>query len=360
MPEPAAVEPELHGDVLRHVVPKPHRPSTRPSRPQRALASLVGRRLAASIWPYVQVARPDHWFKNVFMLPGSLLVLNATTGFSDPALTWRIPLAMVAACLVASSYYVLNDVMDTPFDARHPVKRERPIPSGSVRLAIVYAEWVVLAAAGFGIATVIGGRFLAATTALWLMSLVYNVRPIRAKDRTYLDTLVEAVNNPLRFAMGWYATGTTLAVPVSIALAFWMLGGFFMAVKRFAEYRHFDDRERAAEYRASFRGYTEERLLVLAVFCAVAFGLFLGIFLIRYKFELLLIVPFVAGLIAWYIHLGFRSDSPTRDPEQLYRETYFMAYVVVCVLVGLLALSVDLPWLQELFRPTAILDSGGG
>lgn len=55
--------------------------------------------MAASVWPYVQVARPDHWFKHVFMLPGSLLVLNATAGFSDPALTWRIPLALVAACL---------------------------------------------------------------------------------------------------------------------------------------------------------------------------------------------------------------------------------------------------------------------
>ena len=49
-----------------------------------------------------------------------------------------------------------------------------------------------------------------------------------------------------------------------------------MAVKRFAEYRHFDDGERAAAYRASFRGYTEERLLGLATFCAVAFGLFLN------------------------------------------------------------------------------------
>ena len=238
--------------------------------------------MAASVWPYAQVARPDHWFKNVFMLPGSLLVLNATAGFSDPALAWRIPLALAAACLVTSSYYVLNDILDAPFDAKHPVKRGRPIPSGRVHLPIAYAEWVVLAAAGFGIANLIGGRFLVATVALWLMSLVYNVRPIRAKDRTYLDVLVEAVNNPLRLAMGWYATGTTLAVPVSIALAFWMLGGFFMAVKRFAEYRHFDNRERAAAYRASFRGYTEERLLVLAIFCAVAFGLFLGIFLIRY------------------------------------------------------------------------------
>ena len=37
-----------------------------------------------------------------------------------------------------------------------------------------------------------------------------------------------------------------------------------------------------------------------------------------------------------------------------------MAFIVVSVLVGLLALNVDLPWLRELFRPTVILDAGGG
>ena len=27
------------------------------------------------IWPYVQIARADHWFKNAFMLLGVLLAL---------------------------------------------------------------------------------------------------------------------------------------------------------------------------------------------------------------------------------------------------------------------------------------------
>jgi len=306
------------------------------------------------------MARPDHWFKNVFMVPGILLVLNAPHRFAEPALAWRLPLAFVAACLTASSYYVLNEILDAPFDARHPVKRARPIPSGRVRIPVAYGLWIVLAVAGLGTASLLGAPFLTSAGVLWLTSLVYNVPPIRAKDRTYLDVLVEALNNPFRLAMGFYATGTTLALPASLAMAFWMLGGFFMAVKRFAEFRHFDSRERATAYRASFRGYSEERLLVLAIFCAVAFGLFLGIFLIRYRIELLILVPFVAGLIAWYIHLGFRYESPARDPEQIYREKPFMAYVVVCVIVGLVAMSVEMPWIRDMFDPTAPLLEPGG
>ena len=316
-------------------------------------------RSAPGIWPYVQIARPDHWFKNVFMLPGMLLVLHARPELADRAIVWRLALALVAACLIASSYYVLNDVLDAPFDARHPTKRDRPIPSGQVLLPIAYGLWAVLALAGLSVASVLGTRFLAAAGAMWVMSLVYNARPIRAKDRAYFDVLIESVNNPLRLAMGWYATGTVLVVPLSLIMAFWMLGGFFMAVKRFAEYRLIGDAEMARAYRASFRNYTEERLLVSAIFYAVAFGLFLGIFLIRYRIELLILVPFVAGLVAWYIHLGFKPESPTQYPERLYREWHFMGYVILCLLVGTLAMSVDLPWLRDLFEPTnALLEAG--
>jgi len=37
------------------------------------------------------------------------------------------------------------------------------------------------------------------------MGLVYNVPPLRTKDRQYLDVLSESINNPLRFMLGWTA-----------------------------------------------------------------------------------------------------------------------------------------------------------
>jgi 4-hydroxybenzoate polyprenyltransferase len=85
---------------------------------------------AQSFWPYIQIARVDHWFKNVFMLLGVLLAL-----FYEPALfTWasvpRLALAVLATCLIASSSYVLNELIDAPYDRFHPVKKHRRVPSG--------------------------------------------------------------------------------------------------------------------------------------------------------------------------------------------------------------------------------------
>lgn len=309
--------------------------------------------LAQHLRPYIQIARPDHWFKNVFMLPGMAVAV-----FGEPALLqqgdllWRLLLAMASLCVIASSYYVLNEILDAPFDARHPTKRLRPVPAGQVRLRIAYLEWVVLAMLGLFLASLLGRLFFLTAFALWCMGCIYNVQPVRAKDRPYLDVLAESLNNPLRLLMGWYATGTELIMPVSLVLAYWMLGAFFMAVKRFAEYRTINDPAVAAEYRKSFRHYNEVRLLTSATYYAVAFGLFLGIFLIRYRLELLLSIPFLAGVIAWYIHMGFREDSPAQYPERLYHEKGFMLFIGLCVVVMIAALFIDVPALQAIFEPT--------
>ena len=113
-----------------------------------SLTLAADRRAQSSIWPYVQIARADHWFKNAFMLLGVVLAM-----FYEPSLvSWSslVPLAVAVAatCLVASSNYVLNELLDGPRDLLHPDKRHRPVPSGRIRPALAYVEWLVLAAAG--------------------------------------------------------------------------------------------------------------------------------------------------------------------------------------------------------------------
>src|SRR5690349_12351053 len=94
--------------------------------------------------PYLSIARPDHWFKNVFMVAGIVLALFYHPDAAGSETLLRILWAVLTACFIVSSNYVLNEILDAPTDLSHPVKRRRPIPSGLVRLPIAYAEWVVL------------------------------------------------------------------------------------------------------------------------------------------------------------------------------------------------------------------------
>ena len=301
---------------------------------------------------YVNMARPDHWFKNAFMLPGILIAWVASPPEQPLSTLGWIGLGVIAACLACSSNYTINEWLDAPEDKLHPEKKSRPAAAGRVKARIVYFEWAFLAASALTLAWFVGLMFLLSLLMLLVMGLLYNVRPVRLKDIPYLDVLSEGVNNPLRLLLGWYAVGSQLVPPASLLLAYWMLGAFLMAIKRLAEMRHLGDRAVAMAYRQSFRHYTAERLLVSIVFYASAFAFFAGVFLIRYRVELILGVPFLAGFMAMYLRVGFLPDSPARRPEHLYKDRNLMIYIVLAVLALVVCMWIRMPWLNALFQPT--------
>ncbi len=312
--------------------------------------TVAERQAGFDVWAYVQIARVDHWFKNVFMLLGVILAV-----FYEPkVVSWSklLPLAVavLATCLVASSNYVLNELLDGPRDLLHPEKRFRPVPSGRVRPAIAYAEWLLLAAIGFALAMSINAYFFAAAAWLWVMGIAYNVPPLRTKEWPYLDVLSESINNPIRLLLGWFALVSVHFPPVSLAISYWMVGAFFMAMKRYAEYRHIGNPEVAAAYRASFAYYTEERLLISLFFYATACALFAGIFVVRYHPELILFAPFCAGLFAYYMKLGLQPDSPVQNPERLYKQRGFLVYLVVCTVTFIVLMFTSIPKLYDVFN----------
>jgi len=319
------------------------------------------------IRPYIQIARVDHWFKNAFMVLGVVLACFYEPALLSPASVLPLTVAVLATCLIASSNYVLNELLDGPRDRLHPVKRHRPVPSGRVRPVLGYMEWLAVGAAGLGLATAINPYFAASGLALWVAGLSYNVPPVRLKEWPYIDVLSESANNALRLLLGWFALITDRFPPVSLILSYWMLGAFFMAMKRFAEYRSIGDPVVAAAYRRSFRHYTEERLLVSVLFYATSCALFAGIFIVRYHLELILCVPFAAGLFAYYLTLGLRQDSPVQNPERLYRDRGFFAYLIIAFSVFVVLMFTEIPAMYGWFNveqsnasPLWILGAGSG
>jgi 4-hydroxybenzoate polyprenyltransferase len=230
----------------------------------------------------------------------------------------------------------------------------RPVPSGLVNIPLAYGQWILLMVVGLGLGFAVNAPFGLTMVALWVMGCIYNIPPIRSKDLPYVDVLSESINNPLRMLAGWYMTGSTAFAPTSLLLSYWMVGCYFMAIKRFAEYREIGDPLAAATYRKSFAYYSSERLLVSIVFYASTAMLFLGAFIMRYRLELILSFPLIAVVMAMYLSLAFKPDSAVINPEKLYREPRLMAAVVACCISMLVLLFLDIPALDTIFRPTGL------
>ncbi len=306
-----------------------------------------------SLAGHLAIARIDHWFKNVFVLPGAIVALTIPGEIEWQRLVVRLLLGLLAICLVCSSNYVLNEILDAPFDRHHPEKRRRPVASGRVSIPLAYLQWLVLFAVSIAIGLLVSRSFALSVGALWIMGCIYNVRPVRSKDIAYVDVLTEAINNPIRMFAGWLIVEPNAVAPASLLLSYWMMGAYFMAIKRFAEYRHIGDATIAETYRRSFAHYTENHLLTAVMFYASAAMLFFGVFVMRYRLELVLSFPLIALAMAVYLNLGLRSDSPTQNPESLYREPALMWTCFACALAMVLCLYLDMPWLARLVAPLA-------
>jgi decaprenyl-phosphate phosphoribosyltransferase len=301
--------------------------------------------------PYVQIARVDHWFKNVFMFPGTILAfLFIRPGF-DIRMGFRMAVALLAVCLIASANYVINEILDAPFDKMHPVKKLRPVPSGRVMIPVALLEYGLLILAGMGLSLAVNLPFLLTNASLLMMGILYNLPPIRTKDIPYLDVLSESVNNAIRLLLGWYAVTPLLLPPLSIIIAYWMLGAFFMASKRVGECRYLKDNRTIREYRKSLSYYTQERLTISMFFYASFFSFMSAVFLIRYKFDLILLMPFFSALLGEYMRLTYLPDSPSQYPEKLYKQKRLMALCVSITVLFVVLLYVRMDWLSRLFDP---------
>jgi 4-hydroxybenzoate polyprenyltransferase len=88
--------------------------------------------------------RPKQWYKNLILFVGIVFSRH----LSDFSLWPPVILGFVVFCIISGGDYIINDIIDSARDKRHPTKSERPIASGRLKKphAIVLASILILLA----------------------------------------------------------------------------------------------------------------------------------------------------------------------------------------------------------------------
>ena len=116
---------------------------------------------------YIKIARPDHWIKNLFIVPGVILANLLTETAFTPEIGIRFIIGFLATCLIASANYVINEWLDAKFDKYHPTKKNRPVVAGNMKFSLVMLEYALLIAAGLGLSLLVSRYFV--YMELWLL-----------------------------------------------------------------------------------------------------------------------------------------------------------------------------------------------
>ncbi len=296
---------------------------------------------------YIRIARPDHWIKNVFAIPG--LVFGSIFAENSKNLNLSaLLLVAIILCTASSANYTINEWLDRFSDLSHPEKYTRPAAQGRVKFSLVITQYFTLIGLSTYTAHILGDEFLALTITFLILGLIYNVEPFRTKDRMYLDVISESANNPVRFLFGWALVSDSIP-PSSALLGYWTAGTFLMTMKRYGEKKQLmvqlNSNLNAIEiYRPSLARYSLPQLFSISIFCAILTSAFLGIFMSKYSEFLVVTLPSLAYCFIEYFRIAERENSPAQHPENLYKETRLLfgagSFLFLSILAVLLERSI--------------------
>jgi 4-hydroxybenzoate polyprenyltransferase len=144
--------------------------------------------------------RPKHWLKNLVLF--APLIFAKELFVADQALS--VVRAFLAFCLTASAVYIINDIADAESDRAHPVKRNRPIASGRMRVRAALALLAAVAALAAVLCVGMSSQFILLLACYFALNLAYS---FRLKHVMLLDVFVIAAGFMLRVLAGAYAIG---------------------------------------------------------------------------------------------------------------------------------------------------------
>ncbi|GIK84002.1 MAG: decaprenyl-phosphate phosphoribosyltransferase [Patescibacteria group bacterium] len=91
----------------------------------------------------LKTARPRQWIKNIALY--AALVFSGFFFYDPvdaPSYFTTVTYAFLIFCILTSSIYFINDIVDYEADKQHPFKKKRPIASG--KLSIKFATWIAV------------------------------------------------------------------------------------------------------------------------------------------------------------------------------------------------------------------------
>lgn len=299
----------------------------------------------------IQLLRPAQWVKNVFVLAALVFGVKPTDPNALEAL-WAALEAFGIFCMLSSSVYAFNDLMDYREDALHPTKRNRPVASGAVSPMLAGVIAIGLASLGSFAALQLPRGFALTAVSYLVLNLFYS---LAGKRMVLLDVIIIAIGFVLRALAGAQA----IQVPVSawLVVCTFTLCLFLGFGKRRCELAVLEAGGTATKHRATLSAYTLEILTqLLSVSGAMAVITFL-----LYTLDgsnptprtLVFTTPLVFFAIFRYALVITRGQR-TGPTDVLIRDRPFLVVAVVWAMltVGLILFDKQItPYLPNLRYP---------
>ena len=178
------------------------------------------------LFKFLRLIRIHQWIKNIFVFVPLLFSLNL---FDEDYFITTL-LAFFVFCLASSAIYVINDLVDIESDRAHPVKKDRPLPSGEISTSSAMITASLLLVIVFSLMMYFNIYFIVLVVAFIVLNVLYS---FWLKNIVILDVFSIAAGFSIRVLAGAFV----IQVPISswLILTTMFISLFLGVMKRRSE-----------------------------------------------------------------------------------------------------------------------------
>lgn len=285
------------------------------------LKEVIGEKSKSTLKLIIKEIRVYQWVKNLLLFIPALMAHKTDLDFY-----YTILIAFISFSLLASSVYVLNDLLDLDADRQHPRKKNRPFASGNLSLLYGFILLPILITISFALAIIYLPYEFVLT--LLVYYLITNLYSFKLKRIELIDIITLASLYTIRIISG----GLAVDVPISPwLLAFSMF--LFLSLALLKRYTELLSMIKENKVKATGRGYHVEDIDMIRSFgTSSAYIAILVYALYAYsdQVQVLYNKPILMWLVAvlllywitriWFLaHRGKMTDDPIvftgKDPN---------------------------------------------
>lgn len=186
---------------------------------------------------YFNLLRVPQWIKNFFIFVP--LIFSKHLFDLDYFKTSLLGFAIF--CLLSSSIYIINDLIDIEEDKVHPTKKLRPIASGLISKGFAKIIAVILALMAFSFLPVTNFYFGLTVILYFVLTILYS---FRLKHIVILDVFTIAAGFMIRILAGAFIINVEVSSWLILTTMFISL--FLAVMKRRSELKHTVNNENTA------------------------------------------------------------------------------------------------------------------
>jgi 4-hydroxybenzoate polyprenyltransferase len=276
--------------------------------------------------------RPQQWVKNLVLFAGLIFSQN----LNKPELILKSVAGFALFCLLSSSVYIFNDIMDIESDRKHPLKSARPIASGKISIPTATMLFLIFALIALGLSFWLSPIFALAALSYFVLNLLYSVY---LKNVVIIDVMSIAVGFVIRAVAGVVIIGVEISawlVVCTILLALFLGFGKRRHELLLLENQATDHRKILSEYSPYF---LDQMISVVTASTVIAYVFYTLSAEVETKLgtkHMDLTIPFVLYGVFRYLYLIHQKEGGGSPTRMLLTDKPILANIILWLLAVVL------------------------